>query len=155
MIDKQHPLLLNPERIKIQKKIESKKCVFDSLTNLLEKGQSEVSRNEIFDALISREKLGDTYIGNGIALPRAYIDITNPRAALLVLKKGLNLNAADKQDIQLFIGILIPKSNNDINFSLSFSDFSKNLLKEKDIEKIIQSENAEKISQYFEKLFQS
>jgi PTS system nitrogen regulatory IIA component len=152
MTDKQLPPLLMPERIKFQKKIESKKCVFDTLTKLLEKGQSEVTRNEIFDALISREKLGDTYIGNGVAIPRAHIKITNPRAAMLVLKKGLDLNTADKQGIQLFLGILIPHKNKE-EFSLKLTEFNKNLLKDKEISKILQSQNAELIAQHFNKLF--
>ena len=152
MTDQQRPLLLIPERVEFKKRIESKKCVFDSLTQLLEKGQSEVSRNEIFDALISREKLGDTYIGNGFALPRAHLNITNPRAALLVLKKGLKLNSADKQDIQFFLGILIPEKCQE-EYSLILSEFNKKLLKETELESIIESRNPELVAKYFDKLF--
>ena len=152
MTEQQRPPLLTPERIEFKKKIESKKCVFDSLTNLLEKGQKEASKNEIFDALISREKLGDTYIGKGIALPRAHINITNPRAALLILKKGLNLNTADKQEIQLFLGILIPQKKRG-DYSVMLSEFNKKLLKEKKLDKIIESGNAELVAQYFDNLF--
>lgn len=152
MTDQQRPLLLIPERVEFKKRIESKKCVFDSLTQLLEKGQSEVSKNEIFDALISREKLGDTYIGNGFALPRAHLNITNPRAALLVLKKGLKLNSADKQDIQFFLGILIPDKSQE-EYSLILSEFNKKLLNETELESIIESRNPELVAQYFDELF--
>lgn len=151
MTDKQRPPLLVPERVRFQKKIESKKCAFDVLTKLLEKGQSEVSKNEIFDALISREKLGDTYIGRSIALPRAHIKITNPRAALLVLKKGLSLNTADKKSIQLFLGVLIPQNDQEI-YSEILSNFSKKLIKEQDLDKIMNSENAELVAEYFDHL---
>jgi len=109
----QRPPVLIPERVKFLKKIESKKCVFDTVTQLLEKGQSEVNKNDIFDALIEREKLGDTYLGNGIAVPRAFINITNPRAALLILKKGLKLNTADKKDINFILAVLLPEANAD------------------------------------------
>ncbi len=152
MTEQQHPPLLIPERVEFKKKIESKKCVFDSLTKLLEKGQSEVSRNDIFDALILREKLGDTYIGNGIALPRAHTKITNPRAALLILKKGLNLNTADKLDIRLFFAILIPQKNQD-EYAVMLSGFNKKLLKDKKIDQVVESGNAELVAQYFDKLF--
>lgn len=143
--------ILIPERVKFLKKTESKKCVFDSLTELLEKGQSEVSRNEIFDALIAREKLGNTYIGNGIALPRANLDITHPRAALLVLKKGISLSAADKKPIRVFLGVIIPNTDYD-SFSLLLSEFNKKILLKEDLETIINSGNAERVANYFDNL---
>lgn len=146
-----HLPILIPERVKFLKKTESKKCVFDSLTELLEKGQSEVSRNEIFDALIAREKLGDTYIGNGIALPRADLEIRYPRAALLVLKQGINLSSADKKAINLFLGILIPTADHN-KYSLLLSEFNKKMLVENDLDSMIKSKNAEKIAEHFDNL---
>ena len=101
--------------------------------------------------MISREKLGDTYIGRSIALPRAHIKITNPRAALLVLKKGLSLNTADKKCIQLFLGVLIPQNDQEI-YSEILSNFSKKLIKEQDLDKIMNSENAELVAEYFDHL---
>ncbi len=151
MNEPKHFPILIPERVEFLKKTESKKCVFDSLTALLEKSQSEVSKNEIFDALIAREKLGDTYTGNGIALPRAHLDITHPRAALLVLKQGINLSAADKKAIHIFLGILIPSSEHD-KYSLLLSEFTKKILLEDDLQTIIKSGNTEMAAKYFDNL---
>ncbi len=151
MNDKKHFPILTPERVQFIKKTESKKCVFDSLTFLLEKGQSEVSRNDIFDALIAREKLGDTYIGNGIALPRANLDITHPRAALLVLKQGISLSAADKKAIQVFLGVIIPNNEHD-SFSILLSEFNKKILLKEDLGSIIKSGNTERAADYFDTL---
>jgi len=151
MNDKKHFPILIPERVEFLKKTESKKCVFDSLTKLLEKSQSEISKNEIFDALIAREKLGDTYIGNGIALPRAHLDITHPRAALLVLKQGINLSSADKKAIQIFLGILIPTSDHS-KYSILLSEFNKKILLEEDLQSIIKSGNAEMAAKHFDNL---
>lgn len=151
MNDSKHLPILIPERVLFIKKTESKKCVFDSLTALLEKGQSEVSKNEIFDALTAREKLGNTYIGNGIALPRAHLDIAHPKAALLVLKKGINLNSADKQAIQLFLGVLIPSDEQD-EYSVILSEFNKKILLETDLQSIIKSGNPELAANHFDSL---
>ncbi len=152
MTEKQKLPVLVPERVAFVKKIESKKCVFDALTNLLEKGQKEVTKNQIFDALVSREKLGDTYIGSGIALPRAHLALTNPRAALLIVKKGLHLNSADKKDIKLFLAVLVPEKQQK-EYSDRLSDYYKNLLKDKELDFMIKSENTELIAQYFDKFF--
>ena len=151
MNNKNHFPILIPERVEFLKKTESKKCVFDSLTTLLEKGQSEVSKNEIFDALIAREKLGETYIGNGIALPRAHLSITHPRAALLVLKQGINLSSADKKAIHIFLGILIP-TNEHSKYSLLLSEFNKKMLLEEDLNSMIKSGNTENIAKHFDNL---
>ena len=151
MKEPKHFPILIPERVEFLKKTESKKCVFDSLTALLEKSQSEVTKNEIFDALIAREKLGDTYIGNGIALPRAHLDITHPRAALLILKQGINLSAADKKAIHIFVGILIPTSEHD-NYSILLSELTKKILLEEDLQTIIKSGNTEMAAKHFDSL---
>lgn len=148
----QRPPVLIPERVKFLKKIESKKCVFDTVTQLLEKGQSEVNKNDIFDALIEREKLGDTYLGNGIAVPRAFINITNPRAALLILKKGLKLNTADKKDINFILAVLLPEANADKHTKM-MQNVQKKLLKQDNMEKILGSANVERIAEHFNNLF--
>ncbi len=149
--NQKHPLLI-PERIKFQKKTESKKCIFDTLTNLLEKGQSQVSDNEIFDALIKREKLGDTYLGNGIAIPRAFMNITNPRAALLILKKGIKLNTADKQAVTIILAFLLPKKDSETHTEMLLN-IHKNLLKQENMEKIVSSGNVENVAEHFNNLF--
>lgn len=151
MNEPKHFPIIIPERVEFLKKTESKKCVIDSLTNLLENGQSEVSKNEIFDAFIAREKLGDTLIGNGIALPRAHLDITHPRAALLLLKQGIKLGAADKKAIHIFLGILIPTNDQD-KYSVLLSEFTKKILLEEDLQTIIKSGNKEMAAKYFDKL---
>ena len=102
------PALLDSERIKFIKKTKSKKCVFDALTALLTKGQKEVTRNDVFDALIEREKLGSTSLTHGIAMPKAYLPISYPHAAALVIKKGLETGAADNQPTRVFLAIILP-----------------------------------------------
>ena len=154
MNDKTHLPILIPDRVEFIKKTESKKCVFDSLTELLVKNQSKVSKNEIFDALIAREKLGATYIGSGIALPRAHLEIDRPRAALLVLKQGINLSSADKKPIQIFLGIILPTKDYD-KYSLLLSEFNKKILLEDDIQSIVESKNKEKTAHHFDALLNS
>ena len=143
--------LLDPERIKFIKKIESKKCVFDALTELLIKGQKEVTKNQVFDALIAREKLGNTSIGNGIAVPRTHLPITNPRAAILVIKKGLNLGAADKHAITFFLAIIIPEKHRN-QYSIMLTTLNQKLILNGVPEKVIESKSPELLAKHFESL---
>lgn len=145
------PPLLTSIRIKITKKAESKKCVFDLLTTLLEKGQSEVSKNEIFDALMAREKLGNTCAGNGIAIPRAHMKITIPRAALLIIKNGLDIETVDNKPIKLFLAVITPNKQRN-NCSIIIKKLNT-VLANKDHRKVLtKTDNLEYIANYFESL---
>lgn len=148
------PPLLTSERIQFKKKIESQKCVFDTLTELLAKGQSSVSKHLIFDALIAREKLGNTCIGNGVAIPRAKLEITYPRASLLLLKKGLDINSVDKKPLKLFLAVIIPNDNHSA-YSTIFTTLNNNLTSEDNLEKLTATKNPDFLVDYFIDLFDS
>jgi len=146
-----YPPLLDSERIKFIKKIESKKCVFDALTELLIKGQKELTKHEVFDALIEREKLGNTSLGNGIAVPKAHLPIANLRAAILVVKKGLHLGAADKQATTIFLALLIPDDQRD-QYSMMLNTLNQKLILNGIPDSIITSENSDLLAKHFENL---
>jgi len=149
--NKKSPPILDPERIQFVKKIESKKCVFDALTALLIKGQKEVTKNEVFDALIKREKLGSTSIGNGFSVPKGHLPITNPRAAILVVKKGINLGSADKQVTKYFIAILLPEEHRD-QYNDMLRELNKALMLKGVPKSIIDSKNTELLAKHFDDL---
>jgi len=148
---KKSPPPLDSERIKFIKKIESKKCVFDALTELLIKGQKELTKHEVFDALIEREKLGNTSLGNGIAVPKAHLPIANLRAAILVVKKGLHLGAADKQATTIFLALLIPDDQRD-QYSMMLNTLNQKLILNGIPDSIITSENSDLLAKHFENL---
>lgn len=143
--------LLDSERVKFIKKTESKKCVFDELTKLLIKGQKEVTKNDVFDALIEREKLGSTNIGSGIAVPKAHLPITKPRAAALILKKGLQLGAADKQATHFFLAILIPDKQRN-QYSNMLSTLNQKLILNGIPDTVMASKNPELLAKHFDDL---
>ena len=146
-----HAPLLDPERIAFKKRIESKKCAFDILTELLITGQKEITKNQVFDALIAREKLGNTCIGNGIAVPKTHLAITNPRAAVLILKKGLKLGAADKQAVTLFLAIIIPDKQHK-KYNLMLNTLNQELIYNGIPDNITDSKNPNLLANFLEKL---
>lgn len=106
--------LLSPERIACETEVSSKKRAFERLANMLASSQDELSPEAIFDALISREKLGSTTLGNGVAIPHACLSIQKPCGALLLLEDGIKMDAPDKKPVQLFLAILVPNSEKDV-----------------------------------------
>jgi len=143
--------LLTPERIEIIKKIESKKCAFDLLTKLLEKGQKTTTKNQIFDALITREKLGSTCAGNGVAIPRAHMDVDHPVAALLIIKKGLEVETVDKKPLKIFLAFIIPEEQRK-KYSIFIKKLNFILTNDEHKKFFTKSDNPEQMVIYFESL---
>jgi len=152
-VSEELPPLLIPERVRYIKKSDSKKRVFEELAELLASGQKDVTKNEIFDALTAREKLGNTLVGNGAAIPRASINIIRPRAALIFLKKGIRLGSPDKKPTRLFLAFLFPENeSNKYANMLKYINFD--LAKESIVDDISESKNPQILLDYFEDLFQ-
>lgn len=103
--------LLSPERTLFVQELESKKRVFDTLSKLLSQKQTQLSKDQIFDFLIEREKLGSTTLGAGIALPRARVPIKQPYAALLLLNEGIAIESPDKQPVTVFMALMLPETS--------------------------------------------
>ncbi len=78
--------LLSTDRIIFADEVSSMKKAFEQLSRLLcrDLQNSDACADEVFDVLTSREKLGSTALGNGIAIPHACMNIPEPVAALLV-----------------------------------------------------------------------
>ena len=145
------PHLLSPRRIEIIDKIESKKSVFDQLASLLANKQSLLTKYEIFDALVAREKLGSTCIGNGIATPRANININHPIAALLIIKKGVDIETVDNIPIKIFLAILIP-DNQIETYSKILKKLNLILAEEQNFKVFTETNSQEYLANYFESL---
>lgn len=101
---------LTPERIACRLDANSKKRAFETLATLLTQSSQMLDSTPIFDALINREKLGCTALGNGVAIPHARFDTQQPIAAILTLEDGIDLNAPDKKPVTTLIALLLPKN---------------------------------------------
>jgi len=70
--------LLSPERTRFGQALPSKKRAFELLGGLLsDNPDSPFQQQHIFDQLLHRERLGNTAIGGGIALPRARAELAS------------------------------------------------------------------------------
>ena len=61
--------LLTEARTHNQVQASSKKQLLDQVAQLAAAGCDSLNEQEVFDALVAREKLGSTGIGEGIAIP--------------------------------------------------------------------------------------
>ena len=101
--------LVTGERIVCDCEMASKKRVIEVLSELLAKGQADLTARPIFDSLIGRERLGSTGLGHGVALPHGRFHQSQLAVGAFVkLKKGVDFDAIDRQPVDLVFGLLVP-----------------------------------------------
>jgi len=101
--------LLSPERVLSCNDIGSKKRLLEQLSELLAGSSPQLSRLEIFDALLNREKLGSTGLGKGVAIPHGrMIGIERPLCAFIRLEHPVDFDAADGKPVDLVFCLLVP-----------------------------------------------
>ncbi|MDP2905566.1 MAG: PTS sugar transporter subunit IIA [Candidatus Omnitrophota bacterium] len=70
------------------------------------------SRNKLTEALMSRESLGSTAIGQGIAIPHAKCDCVSKLVAAFGLsKKGVDFDSLDGEPAHIFFLLVAPQDS--------------------------------------------
>jgi PTS system nitrogen regulatory IIA component len=96
--------------IKSTKKEEIIKELVDVLINANE--VEKRNRNKIIDALMARESLGSTAIGQGIAIPHAKSEsVAKLVAAFGLSKKGVDFDSLDGEPAYIFFLLLAPQDS--------------------------------------------
>lgn len=70
-----------------------------------------LSRSLVTDSLFSRERLGSTGLGHGVAIPHGRIKgLKSPMAAVIQLAQPIGFDAPDEQAVSLLIFLLVPEA---------------------------------------------
>ncbi|MEK7990403.1 MAG: PTS IIA-like nitrogen regulatory protein PtsN [Thiotrichaceae bacterium] len=102
--------ILSPERILCHVQATSKKRVLEYFSKLLATEMHDISNREIYDNLLTRERLGSTSIGRGVAIPHARVSQCNVTlGAFLQLETGVDYEAIDHQPVDLLFALLVPE----------------------------------------------
>lgn len=87
----------------------SKKRVLDKICTIASDKIVEHSPYELLDSLISREKLGSTGIGNGIAIPHGRLaNATSVVAVFVTTETPIMFDAIDNKPVDIFIALFVP-----------------------------------------------
>jgi nitrogen PTS system EIIA component len=90
--------------------VTSKKGVFEEVGFLFESLQG-LNRALVTDSLFSRERLGSTGLGHGVAIPHGRIKgLKAPLAAVVQLATPIGFNAPDEQPVSVLIFLLVPEA---------------------------------------------
>jgi PTS system nitrogen regulatory IIA component len=103
--------ILSPELAFCNVKGGSKKRLIETSAELIAAQVTQVNANQIYDALIAREQLGSTGLGNGIAIPHCRIPrLKETVGCLIKLESPVDFDAVDKQPVDLLFFLLVPEN---------------------------------------------
>lgn len=104
--------LLSPDRTLFDIEGSSKKRLFDQAATLIAGSCPEMAEQDIFDALIARERLGSTGIGEGIAIPHCRMaSCEKPVGLLISLRRPIDFESVDARPVDLVFFLLVPEQN--------------------------------------------
>jgi len=104
--------LLDTERVACNAEAGSKKRILQDLAALLSAGIPLHTQNDIFDALVSRERLGSTGLGKGVAIPHGRMSsLTAPVCGFIKLDTPVDFDASDGQPVDLIFALLVPEDS--------------------------------------------
>lgn len=101
---------LSPELVFCDVEAGSKKRILEITADLIAQQVGDLQAEQIYDALIAREQLGSTGIGEGIAIPHCRVKTSSQTIGCLIkLKEGINFDAVDDTPVDLLFFLLVPE----------------------------------------------
>ena len=95
---------ISEDLVSLDLKAKNRDEVLVELSKLLEKSENiESENNDVYKALIDREKLGSTGIGKGVAIPHAKTESAKKlTVAFGISRKGIDFKSLDDENVNLF-----------------------------------------------------
>jgi PTS system nitrogen regulatory IIA component len=110
--------LLRPVNVLADFETTSKKRLFEQAGQLFLNSDG-VPAAEVFESLFSREKLGSTALGYGIAIPHGRIKhLKETACAFIRLKTPTDFDAPDNLPVDLVFVLLAPASATDLHLQI-------------------------------------
>ena len=124
---------------------QSKKRIFEIISEIAVQQSPELDQAEVLSSLISREKMGSTGIGNGIAIPHGRIKgLENMIAVIVTSNKAIEFDAIDSLPVDIFFAILVPDEQTDKHLQ-ALSGIARKLSDKEIVKAIRKAENKNQI----------
>ncbi len=111
--------LLNIKSIAINPKVNSKNEAIDKLVDLMDASGNLNDKNEYKKAVLAREELSTTGIGDGIAIPHAKTKaVKNAGLAAMIVNEGVDYDSLDGNPAKIFFLIGAPDGENNVHLEV-------------------------------------
>ena len=145
--------LLSPENIRQGVSFSSKKRLFESIAHfVIEQVNDEKGEQVCLECLFEREKLGNSGLGNGIAMPKTKIPVTLSDKAIAVfmqLDTPIDYDSSDGKFVDLVFAVLVPE-NQCVTYMPILSFLTERLTDKNLLKQLRSAKSAEEIWQVFE-----
>jgi PTS system nitrogen regulatory IIA component len=134
--------LLSQTGIIVDQAFASKKKLFEHAAGLFEQLKG-LKRQEVFDSLFERERLGSTALGFGVAIPHGRIkSLKEAAGAFYRLKTPLEFDSPDGLPVNLCFILLVPQDANELHLQI-LGELAQLLGDEGTRERLLVAEEAE------------
>ena len=107
MIDWRH--LLPPQSVRTVHVPATKRAAIEAASEAVADARPQLDARALLDALLQRERLGSTGLGDGVAIPHCRLkDCERPVAALVRLRPAADFDAPDGQAVDLLFALIVP-----------------------------------------------
>ena len=111
-------VILGHFQVLSEESLLSKKRVFERAAEAMGAALNLSSEN-IYRALLAREKLGSTAIGEGIAIPHCRIsECAEAAGCLLTLQEPIDFGSTDGRDVDVIFVLLVPEEATQAHLNL-------------------------------------
>lgn len=105
--------------VSVELKSQTKKEALKEMAQLLTQAHQIKNVDKVLDALLEREDLGSTGIGQGIAIPHGKCEVVNKTiAAMGISKKGIEFDALDGEPVYLFFMLVAPMNSSGVHLKI-------------------------------------
>ncbi|MDP0562538.1 MAG: PTS sugar transporter subunit IIA [Candidatus Endonucleobacter sp. (ex Gigantidas childressi)] len=106
--------ILTPARTLCSVHGVSKKKILEVIAGLISEELPSINAKHLLTALISRERLGATGIGGGVALPRCRSKACiAPTGLFLRLTEPVDFESMDQKPVDLIFALIVPEGNSE------------------------------------------
>ncbi len=110
--------LLRDDEIVLDADVHDRESLLRMGADLLA-GRNALNGQRVFQALLDRERLGSTAMGDGVAIPHARIaGLASPACAYIRLRHPIPFGAHDGKPVSQFLLLLVPAEANEHHLQL-------------------------------------
>lgn len=136
--------LIDKESVFSQTNCTSKKCVLEKISHIAA-DKLNMDAQQLFNALIAREKIGSTGVGHGIAIPHIKIDSSYPATAIFMqCSSAIDYDAYDGNKVDILFAIFVPEDRCQ-QYLATLSEVSKKLLDKSYLRQLRSADSNEKL----------
>ncbi|WP_100644514.1 PTS IIA-like nitrogen regulatory protein PtsN [Alteromonas facilis] len=102
--------ILSTNRTQCAVQCNSKKRILEIISQLAADNIPDIKQDTVLAALMQRERMGSTGIGNGIAIPHGRLAGLHKVMAIVVTSEpAIDFDAIDDKPVDIFFALLVPE----------------------------------------------